>query len=276
MLSSTLINKREKLLAWLEQAGRVGVAFSAGVDSTVLAKAARLACGSGALALLAESPSLPRGTMEEAVSLAKRIDIPLQILQTGEFLRPEYQANAGNRCYFCKQTLYLCLLERKAELGIDIVVNGTNLDDLGDYRPGLQAAKEFDVRSPFVEVELTKPEIRELARDWDLPVWDKPAAPCLSSRIAHGLEVTVERVRRVDEAESFLKEFLQISELRVRHEFHELARIEVPLSSLELLTREANAATIVQFLRDLGFRYVTVDLAGFRSGSLNDVLQLQI
>ncbi len=272
MLDEDLSRKRDDLLARLRAAGGVAVAFSAGVDSTVLAQAARLACGDRAVAVLAASPSLPEGTLEEARLLAEQIGIPLRVLQTDEFTRPEYRANAGDRCYFCKQTLYVRLAAIRDELGIDTIVNGTNQDDLGDYRPGLRAAEELGVRSPFVEVGLTKQEIRALARDWNLPVWDKPAAPCLSSRIAHGLEVTPERVRRVDAAERWLKEFLDERELRVRHEFHDLARIEVPLRTLPRLVDGENSAKITAHLQELGFRYVTLDLAGFRSGSMNAVL----
>lgn len=272
MLDDDLSQKRDALLQCLRVAGGVAVAFSAGVDSTVLAQAARVACGDRAVAVLAASPSLPEGTCEEARALAERIGIPLRILQTDEFARPEYRANAGDRCYFCKQTLYVQLATLREELEIDTIVNGTNQDDLGDYRPGLRAAEELGVRSPFVEVGLSKQDIRALARDWDLPVWDKPAAPCLSSRIAHGLEVTPERVRRVDAAERWLKEFLGERELRVRHEFHDLARIEVPLETLPRLVAGETPAKITAQFQQFGFRYVTLDLAGFRSGSMNAVL----
>lgn len=275
-LSAGLTEKKAALLDLLRTAGRVAVAFSAGVDSTVLAKAAREACGENAIGVIANSPSLPLGTLEEASELANQIGIELRVLETTEFSRPEYQANAGNRCYFCKDTLYHAIDQIRQEFQVETVVNGTNTDDLGDYRPGLQAAAEHQVRSPFVEVGLNKAEIRELAKEWGLTVWDKPASPCLSSRIAHGLEVTVERVRRVDAAERFLKETLGIAELRVRHEFHELARIEIPAAQLGRFADEALNRAVVGKLTELGFRYVTLDLAGFRSGSMNQVLSLEI
>ncbi len=268
--------KQAQLLEWLRAAGRVAVAFSAGVDSTVLAKAAQLALGDNALGVIANSPSLPLGTLEEARQLANEIGIPLHVLETTEFERQEYQANAGNRCYFCKDTLYQAIDQIKATYAVETVVNGTNTDDLGDFRPGLQAAAEHQVRSPFVEVGISKADIRQLAREWNLPVWDKPASPCLSSRIAHGLEVTIERVRRVDAAERYLKELLGIQELRVRHEFHDLARIEVPTAQLPRLTEPDISQAVVAQFTSLGFRYVTIDLAGFRSGSLNQVLPLEI
>ncbi|MBL8849417.1 MAG: TIGR00268 family protein, partial [Planctomycetaceae bacterium] len=157
-------------------------------------------------------------------------------------------------------------------LGVDVVVNGANLDDRGDYRPGMQAASEHRVRSPLIEAGFTKADVRALAQEWDMPVWDKPASPCLSSRIAYGVEATPERVTRIDAAESYLRETLGERELRVRVEANELARIEVPLSALPALVDADRRAEIVAKLRELGFRYITLDLEGFRSGSLNAAL----
>ncbi len=269
---NSLDAKRDQLLSILERAGRVAVAFSAGVDSTVLAQAARTACGANAVAVIAESPSLPAGAVEEATQLAMLIDIPLVVLQTDEFSHPDYQANAGNRCYFCKETLYKTIKNNQPALQFDIIVNGANTDDLGDYRPGHRAAEEHLVRSPFIEADISKKEIRELAQIWNLPIWNKPASPCLSSRIAHGLEVTAERVHRVDSAERFLKKQIGIEELRVRHEHHDLARIEVPINEVSKITAEENREIITQALREFGFKYITLDLDGFQSGSMNQVL----
>jgi uncharacterized protein len=179
--------KREHLLEILSSYGRVAVAFSAGVDSTVVAKAAQLACGEAAVAVTAVSPSLAAGEKEEAEQLAARIGIRHLVVSTNEFSDQNYLKNPVNRCYFCKTELYSRLIEIAPTLGVDVLVNGANLDDRGDYRPGMQAASEFEVRSPLIEALFTKADVREVARLWDLPVWDKPAAPCLSSRIAYGV-----------------------------------------------------------------------------------------
>ena len=278
-ISPELAEKRDQLLKQLASWGRVAVAFSAGVDSTVVAKAAMLACGDKAVAVTAASPSLASGELEQAAELAAQIGIRHIVLKTDEFSEPGYIANAGNRCYFCKSELYTRILERLDELQVDVICNGANLDDLGDHRPGMQAARERDVRSPLVEARLNKAEVRELARTWGLPIWDKPAAPCLSSRIAYGQEVTEERVQRVDAAEQFLRQCLGERELRVRLEANELARIEVPLSALGKLTSEPIRTEVAQELRELGFRFITLDLEGFRSGSMNaslPVVQLQV
>ncbi len=271
-LSDSLLIKRDALLRVLAGYGRVAVAFSAGVDSTVVAQAAQLACGDRAVAATAVSDSLAAGELDSARELALRIGIRHEILYTTEFSNPDYLRNAGDRCYHCKTELYTQLEGITERLGVDVIVNGANVDDQGDYRPGMQAAKEHTVRSPLIEVGLTKVEVRELARHWDLPAWDKPASPCLSSRIAYGLEVTPERVRRVDAAEQFLRQRLGIRELRVRHEAHDLARIEVAIEELPRLVATELRAEITDHLRSLGFRFVTIDLEGFRSGSLNAAL----
>jgi uncharacterized protein len=273
-LASPLQEKCDRLLTLLAGCGRVGVAFSGGVDSTVVAKAARLACGDNAVAFTAVSLSLADGEREEAQKLARLIDIPHRLIDTREFETPEYLRNAPDRCYFCKTELYTRLEEMVPELGVDTIVNGANLDDRGDYRPGMQAANEHRVRSPLIEARLTKEDIRKLARHWELPVWDKPASPCLSSRIAYGLEVTPDRVRRIDEAEHFLRELLGLRELRVRHEANDLARIEIPAEALSCLSDPGLRQSVCTMLHKLGFKYVTLDLDGFRSGSMNAVLPM--
>jgi uncharacterized protein len=267
--------RREVLLGVMRTYGRVAVAFSGGVDSAVVAKAAVLAVGAGAVAVTADSPSLSSGELQQAQHVAEIIGIPHRIIRTEEFASAGYRANAGDRCYYCKQELYGQLVRMKSLLGVDVIANGANLDDRGDYRPGMRAAAEQDVRSPLIEAAFRKSDVRDLARQWNLPVWDKPATPCLSSRIAHGIEVTPERVRRVDAAEAFLKREFDLRELRVRLEAGELARIEVSPDDIPRLSVPDAARRIAAHLRELGFRCVTLDLEGFRSGSLNDVLPLE-
>ncbi len=268
----SLSQKRDALLDILRTGGRVAVAYSGGVDSAVVAMAAHLACGERAFAVTAVSPSLASGELENASDIARRIGIRHVVIDTQEFSQTGYIQNAGNRCYFCKTELYTRIEEIAAREPFDLLVNGANADDIGDHRPGMVAASQHQVRSPLLEVGLTKAEVRELAQAWNLPVWDKPASPCLSSRIAYGVEVTPERVARVDAAEVWLREQLGIRELRVRLEANDLARIEVPVAAVARLTDDDLRQRTAAHLRSLGFRYVTLDLEGFRSGSLNAAL----
>jgi len=271
-LSPSLVERCDALLARLAGFGRVVVAYSGGVDSAVVARAARQACGTDALAVTAVSPSLASGELEQAQKLAEQIGIAHQVIETREFDNPSYTSNPANRCYHCKTELYTRLDALCDRWPDATVVNGANIDDLGDWRPGLQAAREHRVDSPLVAVGLTKAEVRTLARHWNLPVWDKPASPCLSSRVAYGTAVTPERLARIDSAEQFLRQTLQIRELRVRLEANELARIEVPIAQVAQLTAAGNPDLVARRFRELGFRAVCLDLEGFRSGSLNDLL----
>ena len=271
-LPPALHEKLETLLATLAGYGRVAVAFSAGVDSTVVARAAQQACGDDAVAVTAVSPSLASGEREQAEQLAQQIGIRHVVIETDEFDNPDYLKNEPNRCYFCKTELYTRLGHILPQLDVDVIANGANLDDQGDHRPGMVAAGEHAVRSPLLDVGMTKQDVRDLAQHWDLPVWDKPAMPCLSSRIAYGVGVTTERVRRVDEAEKYLREDFGLLEFRVRHEANELARIEVSIDELPRLLDTSNRLAITAKLRELGFAFVTIDLEGFRSGSLNSVI----
>ncbi|MBI3861356.1 MAG: ATP-dependent sacrificial sulfur transferase LarE [Planctomycetia bacterium] len=273
-LPRELADKRDRLLALLAGYGRVAVAFSGGVDSAIVAQAAHLACGPQAVAFTAVSQSLASGEREEAELLARSIGIVHRIIETQEFENPDYLQNAPDRCYHCKTELYTQLERVAPELGFDTIVNGANLDDAGDYRPGMKAAGEHRVRSPLIEAGFTKDDVRALAQHWGLAVWDKPATPCLSSRVAYGLEVTPERVRRVDEAERFLRAELGLRELRVRHEANDLARIEVPRSELARVADGIARERVCEELHRLGFKYVTLDLDGFRSGSMNAALSL--
>ena len=266
-IDAALAAKRDALLAAVGSLGRVAVAFSGGVDSAVVAKAAALTCGDGAVAVTADSPSLAAGELENAAAVAAAIGVRHRVVRTGEFASPDYLANAPDRCFHCKSELYDRLGGLLPELGVEAVLNGANADDAGDHRPGMRAASDRGVRSPLLECGFTKADVRALAQAWDLPVWDKPASPCLSSRIAYGVPVTEERVRRVDAAEAWLKSRFDLRECRVRCEANELARVEVPLPALPRVCGEASAVS--GELRRLGFRYVTLDLEGFRSGSLN-------
>lgn len=263
--------KRDRLLAVLRGYGSCAVAFSAGVDSTVVAQAAQLALGDRALAVTGVSSSLAAGELAEAESLAKQIGIRHRVISTGEFDNPDYRRNSPDRCYHCKTELYTRLEGLAEELGVAVIANGANLDDRGDYRPGMQAAGEHAVRSPLVECEFTKADVRALAAHWRLPVWDKPASPCLSSRIAYGEEATAERVAMIDRAEQYLRS-LGLRELRVRYHKGDLARIEAPLSELARLSSPEVRAALAREFRSLGFKFITLDLEGLRSGSLNQVI----
>jgi len=274
-LATDLERQRGRLLQRFPDAGHVVVAFSGGVDSAVVAKAAQLACGERAWAVTAVSPSLAASERSQAERVARRIGIRHEFIDTHEFELEEYRRNAADRCYYCKHTLYQTLAAARDELSDAQWVNGANVDDLGDHRPGMDAAAEFNVRSPLIEVGLNKADVRALAHFWGLEVWDKPAAPCLASRIAYGIEVTPERVARVDAAERFVRDLLGIRGLRVRLEANELARIEVPLASLAALLCEETRGKLICELKGLGFRYVTLDLEGLRSGSLNAVLPVE-
>jgi uncharacterized protein len=252
----------------------VAVAFSGGVDSTVVAQAAHLALGDAAVAVTAVSESLAEGELEEAEALARRIGVRHRVIRTEEFADPNYLRNNPDRCYFCKSELYGRLAGLLGALGADVIASGANLDDAGDHRPGMRAAGENGVRHPLLECGLTKADVRALARGWDLPAWDKPATPCLSSRIAYGEDVTPDRVRMVDRAEQWLRQ-RGLRTLRVRYHKGDLARVEVPLDELPRLAEPAARADLVRAFRDLGFKFITLDLEGFRSGSHNAVIPLE-
>ena len=272
---SDLRAKSERLLGVLGQMPGAAVALSGGVDSTVVAKAAVLALGERAVAVTADSPSVPRAELEQAKTLAAAVGIRHVVVGTNEFDDPNYLRNGGDRCYFCKSELYSRVVRLLPELGVGVVCSGANLDDLGDYRPGLTAAAENGVRHPLQEAGFTKADVRAVAKDWGLPVWEKPASPCLSSRLAPGLAVTPERTGRVEAAEAYLKS-LGVRDCRVRYHEGDLARVELPTDEvtrfLDAGVREALSAK----LRALGFKFVTIDLDGFRTGSLNALVSLEM
>jgi pyridinium-3,5-biscarboxylic acid mononucleotide sulfurtransferase len=262
-----ILAKRAALSDWIGTQRRVIVAYSGGVDSSFLAAVAHESLGREAVMATAVSPSMARSERVAARELARARGWNHIIVSTSEMDRDEYLRNSSDRCYWCKTELFEVLKPMALELGSSISV-GTNVDDLGDHRPGQDAALENNVLTPLVDVGLTKSEIRQLSGDMGLPTADKPSSPCLSSRLAYGVRVTPDRLQRVDAAEEFLRE-LGFEVLRVR-DHGEVARIEVPKEQIALVAEQSDA--IATRFSELGFRYVTLDLTGFRSGSLNEVL----
>jgi uncharacterized protein len=262
---------RDRLLEYMQRLPSCAVAFSAGVDSSVVAKAAALALGERAVAVTGVSPSLAEGELDEARRMAQLIGIRHVEITTNEMELPAYAENSPDRCYHCKNELYWRIKDLREQLQVELIINGANADDLFDYRPGMRAAGEQEVVSPLADCGLTKQDVRALARHWDLPIWDKPATPCLSSRIAYGEAVTPERLAMIDRGEQFLRQH-GFGTVRVRYHKGDLARIEVPLDDLPRLMSEELRPQVARCLHDLGFKFVTIDIQGFRSGSLNVLL----
>lgn len=269
-------SKLEQLQGLLRSYGSCLVAYSGGVDSVFLAFVARQVLGDKCLAALADSPSLPRRELEEAVAIASRFSIPLQIIRTAEFENPAYVSNPNNRCYFCKHELFTHLAPLAREGNFAVIAYGENASDVGDHRPGAQAAGEFQVRAPLKEAGLTKSDIRALSAHMGLPTADKPQMACLSSRVPYGEPVTPEKLRMIEEAEYVLRD-LGFYDVRVRH--HELtggggaaalARIEVGADEMPKLLVDGMFARVAEALRKIGYAHVTLDLKGYRRGSLNE------
>ena len=264
--------KEQALCETLASLDSVIVAYSGGVDSAYLACIAHRTLGDRAVAVTADSPSYPERHRNLAIQIARDFGLRHEIIHTSELDRPEYRANPANRCYYCKHELYTHL-SRLAESRRAVVVDGNNADDRGDYRPGRQAAREFGVRSPLDEVDLTKDEIRELSRRAGLPTWDEPASACLSSRIPYHNEVTDEKLRTIERAEQALRA-LGFRVFRVRHH-DDLARIEIARVEMARALEPETSAAIVRELKAAGYKYISLDLQGYRMGSLNEGLFLR-
>ena len=271
-LDPTLDAKYTRLVGLLRDMQRVVVAFSGGVDSTLLARAAGDALGEGALLVTADSETYPEAELAEARRLATLLGLRHVVVRTEELANPEYTRNGANRCFFCKEELFGRLAPIAEQEGITTLVYGANLDDLGDHRPGMKSAAARGVRAPLIEAELSKREIRDLSRALGLPTWDKPSYACLSSRFQYGDRITAEKLRQVDAAETFVRS-LGFRQFRVRHH-DRLARLEIPLEEIPRLWQDGRHEAIVTRFRELGYLYVAVDLAGFQSGSANLLLNL--
>jgi len=272
-MNEDLSARRERLHAILSGMESIVVAYSGGVDSAYLACAAADARPGRVLCVTADSPSYPRRHRELAVRVAREFSLPHEIISTGEMERPEYRANHADRCYFCKHELYTCLSRLARERSYAVVVDGNNADDRGDYRPGRQAAREFGVRSPLDEANLTKADIRALSRERGLPIWDEPASACLSSRIPYQQEVTEPKLRMVEAAEDAIRG-LGFQVVRVRHH-DSLARLELAREEMARALEPSTNEAIVRALKAVGYRYVSLDLQGYRTGSLNEALMLR-
>lgn len=272
-VSAELAAKSAALDVRIRTLGRTLIAYSGGVDSAFLAWAAHRALGSGMMAVIADSPSLARVQLADAIAFAREQQIPLEILNTGELESPEYVRNDAARCFHCKDELFTLMEDFRRQRGFDSIAYGVNVDDQGDFRPGQLAAKEHHVAAPLFDAELTKADIRELAREAGLRVWDKPASACLSSRIEYGRPVTREALSQIEQGEDALRS-LGFRQFRVRHH-GDMVRIEIDREELPRALTPPMAAELTRIFKALGFKFVTLDLEGFRSGSMNATLPIE-
>lgn len=268
-----LTDKSQALAGHFPRLGRLLVAYSGGIDSAFLAWAAHRAVGDRMLAIIGDSPSLARTQLADALAFAAEQGFPVEVVSTAEMERADYARNDASRCFYCKDELFRTLNRLRAARGYDHIAYGINHDDLGDYRPGQQAAREHGVVAPLLEAGLTKQEIRELARAAGLRLWDKPASACLASRLAYGMTVTPEALAQVERGEDALRQ-LGFRQYRVRHH-GDIARIEIAKAELPRAMTLEMAATLTRIFKELGFTFVTLDLEGFRSGSMNALLRIK-
>lgn len=271
-ITPTNLSKYEKLKNLLGEMGKVLVAFSGGVDSSFLLKVAVDVLGENVLAVIASSETYPEKERDEAVKLAKRLNVRHKVIQTKELENPDFAHNPPERCYFCKMELFSKLKDIAESEGIPYVLDGSNFEDTSDFRPGAKAAEELDIRSPLKEVGLVKQEIRQLSKYVDLPTWNKPSLACLSSRFPYFTEIEPESLKQVAQAEEFLKG-LGFNQVRVRHH-GQIARVEIEPQEFSKIVEKATKEKIINAFKKFGFIYITLDLAGFRSGSMNEPLDL--
>jgi uncharacterized protein len=274
LVNDDLHRKHDRLKAVLGELGGVVIAYSGGVDSSLLLKAAVDVLGPRALAVTATSPTYPAKEVEEAVRLARDLGARHRVIETDELAMESFAANPPERCYYCKTELFQKLIAIAREEGLPFVVDGANTDDVGDYRPGLRAGAELGVRSPLREAGLGKDEVRALSRELGLPTWDKPSFACLASRFPYGDRITADRLKQVAAAEQALRD-LGFAQIRVRHH-GDTARIEVDPTEFPAIIQPDHRARIVRAFRELGYVYVTLDLAGYRTGSMNEGLGFRV
>lgn len=274
-MQDNLRTKTEQILDEIRGFGRVIIAFSGGVDSTLVAYLSKLAVGDHALAVTANSPSLPSAELEETKRLAESIGVKQLIIRTEELDDPDYASNPANRCYFCKKELSIKLEQVASELGVCVILDGTNAEDLMGHRPGASALSEHGIRRPLADVDMSKAEVRELARILGLPNHDKPSMPCLSSRVQYGQLITPERLFRIERSERLIRSMIGVRELRVR-DHGNLARIEVGRDERNLFFNTELIDKIGARMREFGFAYVALDLVGYRSGSMNEANGIKV
>jgi len=276
LTTRSLKAKYDNLRITLNKMGRVVIAFSGGVDSSLLLKIAKDVLGADVLAVTAESATTPKRELEDSAKIAAHLDAEHLVVQSGEMELPEFVANPPEKCYICKKSRFGDILNIAQDRGFEFVLDGENIDDTGDFRPGSKAARELGVRSPLREAGLSKKEIRVLSRKLDLPTWNKPSYACLASRIPYGSPITEKKLRQVDLGEEFVRDLIVANQVRVRH-YGDMAKIEVDSAAMPKLIRRKVRDKLIHFFKlDLGFKFITLDLYGYETGSLNRAIEVPI